>query len=131
MRPGLPAMLTVTVTVTVNVTLSLALALTLTRPDQVRPGLPAMHTVDEALLCRAFVLSVQHGEGSGTDAGVTALSELVVVTSEYHAARAEHLFGPTRTLALTVPLTLALALALALALIPTLALALALTPTQP
>jgi hypothetical protein len=88
-----------------------------------------MHTVDEALLCRAFVLSVQHGEGSGTDAGVTALSELVVVTSEYHAARAEHLFGPTRILTLTVTLTLTLALALAL--IPTLALALALTPTQP
>ena len=64
----------------------------------VRPGLPAMHTVDEALLCRELLLSAQHGEGSATDAGVTAPSELVVVTSEYHAARAEHLFGPTRAL---------------------------------
>jgi hypothetical protein len=48
----------------------------------VKPGLPALHTVDEALQCREFVL-----------AQTEPLDELLVVTSDFHAQRAAHLFG--------------------------------------
>ena len=50
-----------------------------------RPGLPALHTVDEAIMARAWV---QAALARG------ALSaEIVVITSDYHAPRASHLFG--------------------------------------
>lgn len=53
-----------------------------------RPGLDALHTVDEALLARALVrqLAVSRPPSS-------VVRELVVVTSDYHAPRARHLFG--------------------------------------
>jgi len=50
-----------------------------------RPGLPALHTVHEVLMCR------EHVEELAT-AGV-GVDEVVVVTSDYHAARARHLFS--------------------------------------
>ena len=53
----------------------------------IRPGLPALHTVDEAIYARAHVLNANT---SGSD---HAVDEVVVVTSDFHAARARHLFG--------------------------------------
>ena len=53
----------------------------------IRPGLPALHTVDEAIYARAHVLNAN---ASGSD---HAVDEVVVVTSDFHAARARHLFG--------------------------------------
>ena len=48
----------------------------------IRPGLPALHTVDEAIMAREWVLQAQ-----GT------VSEVLAITSDFHAARARHLFG--------------------------------------
>ena len=47
----------------------------------IRPGLPALHTVDEALMAREHVLKM-HG-----------VEEVVAITSDFHAPRARHLFG--------------------------------------
>ena len=49
----------------------------------VKPGLPALHTVDEAIMARAHVLR----------APAERPAELIVVTSDYHAERSAHLFG--------------------------------------
>lgn len=49
-----------------------------------RPGLPALHTVDEAIMARSFVLDNQAAMG---------IQEVLVITSDFHAARARHLFG--------------------------------------
>mmetsp|Transcript_74935 Transcript_74935/g.124931 ORF Transcript_74935/g.124931 Transcript_74935/m.124931 type:complete len:206 (-) Transcript_74935:417-1034(-) len=46
----------------------------------IQPGLAAMHTVDEAIMTRAHILA-------------HSFSEVIVVTSDFHAARARHLFG--------------------------------------
>jgi hypothetical protein len=51
----------------------------------IQPGLPALHTVDEAIMAREHVLAA-----CGSDAPI---DEVVVVTSDFHAARARHLFG--------------------------------------
>ena len=50
----------------------------------VEPGLPALHTVDEAIMARAHVLALAPAERP---------AELIVVTSDYHAPRSAHLFG--------------------------------------
>ena len=52
----------------------------------IRPGLPAMHTVDEALMCRARVREMN-------EVAAGSVAKLVVVTSDFHAERARHLFG--------------------------------------
>jgi nitrite reductase/ring-hydroxylating ferredoxin subunit/uncharacterized SAM-binding protein YcdF (DUF218 family) len=63
------------------------------------PGLPALHTVDEALMARAYVqdaILVARRGGGGVKAPPTfwtPFEELVVVTSCWHAPRARHLFG--------------------------------------
>ena len=49
----------------------------------VEPGLPALHTVDEAIMARAHVLALAPAERP---------AELIVVTSDYHAQRSAHLF---------------------------------------
>ena len=56
--------------------------------DSLLPGLPALHTVHEALLCHTLVEERwrELGKAKGS-------IELVVVTSDFHAARARHLFG--------------------------------------
>ena len=48
----------------------------------IRPGLPALHTVDEAIMARDYVLRSQG-----------AIDEVLAITSDFHAARARHLFG--------------------------------------
>ena len=52
-----------------------------------RPGLPALHTVDEAIMARAYVrqLAVSRPPSS-------VFKEVIVVTSDFHVARARHLF---------------------------------------
>lgn len=50
------------------------------------PGLPALHTVEEALLCRELASRIASRAGC-------ANLELIVVTSDFHAARVRHLFG--------------------------------------
>jgi hypothetical protein len=50
------------------------------------PGLPALHTVEEALLCRELASRMASRTGC-------ANLELIVVTSDFHAARVRHLFG--------------------------------------
>jgi hypothetical protein len=52
----------------------------------VRPGLPALHTVEEALMCRELASHYASRAGCGE-------LQLLVVTSVHHAARARHLFG--------------------------------------
>ena len=56
------------------------------REAVIQPGLAALHTVDEALMAREFA------EGLLRSAAAQRL-RLVVVTSEWHGARARHLFG--------------------------------------
>ena len=51
----------------------------------VRPGLPALHTVDEAIMAREYVLRPPGNH--------PAVDEVLIVTSDFHAARARHLFG--------------------------------------
>ena len=51
----------------------------------IQPGLAAMHTVDEALMARQFV----QGLARRSDEELS----VVAVTSDFHAARARHLFG--------------------------------------
>lgn len=51
----------------------------------IRPGLPSMHTVDEALKCREFVEGLLRERQSRLS--------VVVVTTDWHAPRARHLFG--------------------------------------
>lgn len=50
------------------------------------PGLPALHTVEEALLCHELVARYNSRFGC-------ANIQLIIVTSDYHAPRARHLFG--------------------------------------
>lgn len=47
------------------------------------PGVPAMHTVDEALMTRELLIGI----------GACATTHVVVTTSSFHQARAAHLFG--------------------------------------
>ena len=52
----------------------------------IRPGLPAMHTVDEALMLRARIEEMN-------SAAAGSVEEVVVVTSDFQGERARHLFG--------------------------------------
>lgn len=51
-----------------------------------RPGLPALHTVEEALLCRTLASHYSSRAGCGE-------LQLLVLTSCFHAPRTRHLFG--------------------------------------
>lgn len=55
----------------------------------IMPGLEALHTVDEAIMARKFVLRRMQSQ----DEAAPRVAELIVVTSDYHSARARHLFG--------------------------------------
>ena len=54
----------------------------------IRPGIEALHTVDEAIMVHKFlVANLQCADLS------ERVDELLVLTSDFHAARARHLFG--------------------------------------
>jgi len=57
-------------------------------PEQalLHPGLPALHTVEEALLCRELASHYS------ARAGCSEI-QLIAVTSDWHAARVRHIFG--------------------------------------
>ena len=57
--------------------------------DIIRPGLPARHTVEEAVHARQYCLERSQSE----DPALPPISELVVIAPEYHAPRVRHLFG--------------------------------------
>lgn len=83
----------------------LLLSMGLPRGALITPGLSALHTVDEAILAHRWVSATRHESvdasalqtaGTGIDSPspvVGPVEEVVVVTSDYHAARARHLFG--------------------------------------
>ena len=48
----------------------------------IQPGMPALHTVDEAIMARQFLLDADG-----------RYNELLVITSDFHASRVRHLFG--------------------------------------
>jgi hypothetical protein len=50
------------------------------------PGLPALHTVEETLLCRELASRIASRTGC-------ANLKLLIVTSDFHAPRVRHLFG--------------------------------------
>lgn len=54
----------------------------------IRPGIEALHTVDEAIMVHNFIIArMQH------DNPAERVAELIVLTSDFHVARARHLFG--------------------------------------
>ena len=71
-----------------------ALGLGLSEDVVLEPGVPALHTVDEAIMCRELV--ERECERS------TPLTVLVI-TSDFHVARAGHLFNSAFGLCLAAP----------------------------
>jgi hypothetical protein len=54
----------------------------------IRPGIEALHTVDEAIMVHKLIVERMLHEDPAERVG-----ELIVLTSDFHAARARHLFG--------------------------------------